>query len=197
MKVMGLTGGVGMGKSTVAHLLQARGHAVVDTDVLARQIVRPGTPALTEIVAAFGPELLDDAGGLRREALARLVFADTAARKRLEAITHPRIRELWQTQLRAWQAESRAVAAVVIPLLYETQAASAFDVVVCVACSLATQEQRLIARGWSREQIEQRRAAQFPVQEKMERANYVIWTEGLPRHTEAQLDRLLSGWLAA
>lgn len=197
MKVMGLTGGVGMGKSTVAHLLQARGHAVVDTDVLARQIVRPGTPALTEIVAAFGPELLDDAGGLRREALARLVFADTAARKRLEAITHPRIRELWQTQLRAWQAESRAVAAVVIPLLYETQAASAFDVVVCVACNLATQEQRLIARGWSREQIEQRRAAQFPVQEKMERANYVIWTEGLPRHTEAQLDRLLSGWLAA
>lgn len=191
LKVIGLTGGVGMGKSTVARLLQSRGFAMVDTDDLARQIVQPGQPALAEIIQTFGAHLQDAGGQLRREALARIVFADAAARAKLEAITHPRIRQQWQEQLRAWRTEKCAAAVVVIPLLYETRAESEFDAVICVACSLESQAQRLAARGWSKEQIEQRRAAQLAIEDKMDRADYVIWTEGDAINASRQLDRLL------
>ena len=98
MKALGLTGGIGMGKSTAAQFLQARGIAVVDTDELARRVVEPRQPALAEILQTFGPHLADSTGHLRREALAAIVFNDTSARATLEAITHPRITELWRQQ---------------------------------------------------------------------------------------------------
>jgi len=167
-----------MGKSAAAQLLNERGVAVVDTDDLARQVVAPGQLALREIELAFGPGILGPNGQLRRDELARIIFADPVARQRLEAILHPRIHQLWQVQLQTWRAEGKAVAVVVIPLLFETQAAGQFDSVICVACSTATQRGRLQARGWSPEHIEQRNAAQLPVPEKMLRSNYVIWTEG-------------------
>lgn len=191
MKTFGLTGGIGMGKSTAARLLQERGLAVVDTDELARQIVQPGQPALAEICATFGSDLQDSSGQLRREALARIVFSDPAARAKLEALTHPRITELWRQQLQTWRREGRALAVVVIPLLFETNVAGEFDAVICLACSAATQQARLAARGWSREQIEQRRNAQMPAAEKMARAHFVVWTEGQLANTARQLDRLL------
>ncbi len=178
MKVFGLTGGIGMGKSTAAQLLNERGVAVVDTDDLARRVVAPGQLALREVELAFGSDILGPNGQLRREELARIVFSDPVARQRLEAILHPRIHQLWHTQLQTWRAEGKPVAVVVIPLLFETQAAGQFDSVICVACSAATQRERLQARGWSPEQIEQRNAAQLPVAEKMARSNFVIWTEG-------------------
>jgi len=102
MKVFGLTGGIGMGKSTSAHLLRSRGIPVIDTDDLARQIVEPGQASLAEVVAEFGPGILAADGGLRRKELARLVFADPAARVRLEKILHPRIHELWHAQIETW-----------------------------------------------------------------------------------------------
>jgi dephospho-CoA kinase len=191
MKTLGLTGGVGMGKSTCAQLLQARGALVVDTDDLARQIVEPGQAALAEVQSAFGPEIVDTGGHLRRDALAQRVFTDPDARKKLETILHPRIRELWQAQLAVWRTEGRSLAVVVIPLLFETQAETAFDRVLCVACSSATRRERLRARGWTDEQLQQRIAAQMPVEEKMLRSHYVIWTEGgLDIHAR-QLDRIL------
>src|ERR1035441_6505066 len=104
MKVLGLTGGVGMGKSTSAQLLRDRGVRVVDTDDLARQVVEPGQPALAEVLAVFGPEIVGPDGRLRRNELARLVFADPAARRQLEAILHPRIRVLWRAQVETQQA---------------------------------------------------------------------------------------------
>lgn len=178
MRTIGLTGGIGMGKSACAQLLQWRGAAVVDTDELARQVVQPGEPALAEIEKAFGRGCLTPEGRLNRAALADVVFADADARRLLENIIHPRIRDLWQHQLVAWRSEGKLVAVVVIPLLFETGAEREFDSIFCVACSAPTQRERLRTRGWTDEQIQQRRAAQIPVEEKMLRAHHVIWTEG-------------------
>jgi dephospho-CoA kinase len=191
VKSFGLTGGIGMGKSTAARILQAQGIAVVDTDELARQIVQPGQPALAEICQTFGADLKDAAGHLRREALARIVFSDPTARAKLEAITHPRITQLWRQQLQTWRSEGRRIAVVVIPLLFETQVESEFDAIICLACSAATQRERLAARGWSAEQIEQRLAAQWPIASKMERSSYVVWTEGEEAATAQQLCRII------
>ena len=191
MKVFGLTGGVGMGKSTAAQLLRDRGIRVVDTDDLARQVVEPGQPALAEVLAAFGPEMAGPDGQLRRSELARRVFADSDARRRLEAILHPRIRLLWRAQVEAWRAEGQPIAVVVIPLLFETKAEAELGATICLACSVATQQGRLLARGWSAEQIEQRNRAQWPIEQKIARADYVVWTEaGLDVHA-AQIERIL------
>jgi dephospho-CoA kinase len=191
MKVLGLTGGIGMGKSTSAQLFLARGVPVVDTDDLARRVVEPGQPALAEVLAAFGPQIAGPDGQLRRDELARRVFADPTARQRLEDILHPPIRALWRAQVETWRAEGCPLAVVVIPLLFETKAETELDATICVACSPPTQHQRLLDRGWSPQQIEQRLQAQWPIERKIARADYVIWTEaGLDVHA-AQIERLL------
>jgi dephospho-CoA kinase len=205
MKVCGLTGGLGMGKSTAAQFLRERGAPVVDADELAGQLARPGQPALAEIQSAFGKDIIAADGQLRRDELARIVFADAAARKRLEEILHPRIRERWLAQVETWRAapkrsdggrkENHALAVVVIPLLFETRAESSFDKIICVACSAPTQRQRLLSRGWTPEQIQQRNAAQWPVEQKIARADFVVWTEGdLDAHAR-QLERILKSIL--
>ena len=190
MKIFGLTGGPGMGKSASAQLLGACGVPVVDTDDLARRVVEPGRPALDQVRQAFGPEVVAPDGALRREELARRVFADPAALKQLEAILHPPIRALWQAQAAVWRSESRRNCVVIIPLLFETGAEAELDATLCVACSAATQRQRLLARGWTVRQIEQRIRAQWPIEQKMGRADYVVWTEGGPDILAAQLARI-------
>lgn len=195
MKVCGLTGGLGMGKSTAAQFLRERGAPVVDADELAGQLARPGQPALAEIQSAFGKNIVAADGRLRRDELARIVFADAAARKRLEEILHPRIRERWLAQVETWRKETHALAVVVIPLLFETRAESSFDKIICVACSAPTQRQRLLCRSWTPEQIQQRNAAQWPVEQKIARADFVVWTEGdLDAHAR-QLERILKSIL--
>jgi dephospho-CoA kinase len=192
MKVYGLTGGIGMGKSTADRLLRERGVAVLDTDLIARQIVEPGQPALAEIKSAFGSELVNNEGRLRRDELARRIFADAILRHRLEEILHPRIRAIWQAQIVELRAKGCPRAVVDIPLLFETDASAHFDAVICVACSAATQKKRLPSRGWNDNQISQRIAAQWPVEKKMDLSNYVVWTEaGLDVHA-AQLNRIVS-----
>ena len=178
MKVLGLTGGVGMGKSTAAGFFSQHGTRVVDTDEIARELSRPGQPALAEIQAQFGPNILAPDGSLNRAALAHVVFNDPTALKRLEAILHPRIRNAWQSQVKSWRQENCAVAIVVIPLLFETLAENQFDKIVCVACSPESQLERLRLRGWSDIQIRQRIAAQMPVDQKVARSHFVVWTEG-------------------
>ncbi len=192
MQVLGLTGGIGMGKSACAGLLRARSIPLIDTDEVAREVVEPGQPALQEIEQSFGGTMLDSSGRLRRDELARLVFADSAARTKLEHILHPRIRERWRAQVERWQAESRPLTVVVIPLLFETGAEKELDRTVCVACSAATQRERLLARGWSDEEIQKRNAAQWPVEKKLALADYVIWTEGGMDVHAAQLERILA-----
>jgi dephospho-CoA kinase len=202
MKVFGLTGGIGMGKSVAAQFLRDRGARVVDTDELARQLVEPGQAALAEIQTVFRDRVVASNGQLRRDQLAKIIFADIAARQKLEAILHPRIRERWLAQIETWRAatecgvggrhENHPPAVVVIPLLFETGAESHFDKTVCVACSAAAQRQRLLERGWTPEQIEQRLAAQWPVGQKIARADIVVWTDGLPEVHAQQIERILA-----
>jgi len=192
MKVCGLTGGVGMGKSTAAGFLREHGAQIVDTDELARQLVQPGQPALAAIQTAFGKKVIGSTGELNRGELAQIVFADANDRKKLEAILHPRIREKWLAQLEAWRDEEQPLAAVVIPLLFETRAESFFPKIICVACSAASQRERLLDRGWTPEQIEQRNAAQMPVEQKIARADFVIWTDGTLGIHMQQVERILA-----
>ena len=190
MKVFGLTGGIGMGKSAAEKILHERGVPVIDTDALARQIVEPGQPAWKEIQHAFGNEVLAPDGRLNREVLAKIIFSNGVARQKLEAITHPRIQVLWQEQLHKWRAEKKPLAVVVIPLLFETAAEKEFDRTICVACSAVTQQERLQARGWSAVQIRQRIAAQWPAEKKMAWADFVVWSEGGLEVLAAQLIRI-------
>ena len=191
MKLFGLTGGVGMGKSTAAGFLLQLGMRVVDTDDLAHVLVQPGQPALAEIGATFGKNIFNPDGGLNRAELARIVFSDKAARKKLEAILHPRIRADWQSQVETWRQEKCAGAVVIIPLLYETGAENLFEKIICVACSSASQRERLRLRGWTPEQSQQRITAQMPVEQKIACANFIIWTEGLPENSCRQLAKII------
>ena len=191
---LGLTGGIGMGKSTAAELLAKRGAKVCDSDALARELVALGQPSLAEIVEAFGGAVLLGDGSLDRAKVGKLVFGDSAAREKLEGILHPRIREAWQSRLEEWSAAGERLVVAVIPLLFETQVESSFDKIACVACSPELQRERLRARGWSNGEIDSRIAAQMAVDEKMRRADHVIWTDGSIEAHAAQLDDLLSSW---
>lgn len=186
MRLLGITGGIGMGKTTVAEMMSRHGASVVDTDAIARRLTRPGEPALVEIRQAFGDSVLHPDASLDRGALARLVFRDGKAREKLEAILHPRIREVWRAEIERWRREGRRCGVVVIPLLFETKAENHFDAVACVACAAGTAEKRLRARGWTAEQMRERIAAQWPVEKKMTLADYVIWTETTLEATEDQ-----------
>jgi len=192
MKLLGLTGGVGMGKSTAAAFFQQRGAKIVDTDHLARELANPGQPAFDEIRAAFGESIIAPDGQLRRDQLAGIVFEDPVARKKLENILHPRIRARWLAHVESWKSENSPIALVVIPLLFETDAASHFDKVICVACSETARHERLAARGWTARQIEARIAAQMPVTEKIARAHFVIWTEGAIENHSCQIGCILN-----
>jgi len=191
MKLLGLTGGVATGKSTVSQMLSDSGCGVVDTDLLARQIVEPGTPALAEIAAAFGAGMCDSSGRLRRAEMARLIFADTEARRRLEGILHPRIRESWQRQVDLWRSDGHAAAVVVIPLLFETGAAGEFEAILCTACKPESQRERCLARGWTPEETQARLEAQWPIELKIARSDFLIWSEGDLSITREQVSRVL------
>ncbi len=190
MKLYGLTGGIGAGKSAAAEILRSRGVMVTDTDQLARQLVEPGQPALVEIVARFGNGVLQG-DHLDRRAMARLAFTDEAARKDLEAILHPRIREAWQAETQHWREQGCPVGVVVIPLLFETSAEGTFDAIICLACSVETQKQRLYQRGWSDVDIAQRLASQWPLEKKMNKADFVVWNDGDLAALAEQLDRVI------
>jgi dephospho-CoA kinase len=179
-----------MGKSAAGEWLGSRGIPVVDTDILAHQLVEPGQPALTAIRNLFGNEVIASDGTLLRDRLATIVFADAAGRKRLQDILHPRIAELWRQQIESWRDEGKSSAVVVIPLLFETGCESEFDAVVCVACLAVTQRQRLASRGWSPAEVSRRIDAQLPIELKIARSDHVVWNEGSLDVIGAQLSRI-------
>lgn len=183
-----------MGKSACAHLFREAGIPLADTDLLARQLVEPGQPCLAEIVRAFGPQMLDAAGRLRREELGRQVFHNPSARQQLEAILHPPIRAAWKAAFDTWQAEGRPLAVADIPLLFETQAQAEFDGVICVACSERTQRQRLLSRGWSEAEMDRRQQAQWPIQRKMDQSDVVLWNESSLEVLREQLVRVFHAY---
>lgn len=191
-RVLGLTGGVGMGKSTAARLLKKVGLPVVDSDDLAREAVQPGTKGLAEIVDEFGEGFLKADGLLDRDKMASTVFQDEAARKRLEAILHPRVRTVWEKQIDQWREQKRPVGVVVIPLLFEVDLQDSFDAVLCVACTANTQRARLRERNWDDAQITARIAAQMDIAQKMDLADHVLWNEGAPELLMDQMKEILS-----
>ena len=191
-RVLGLTGGVGMGKSTAARLLKKVGLPVVDSDDLAREAVQPGTEGLAEIADEFGEGFLKADGSLDRDKMASTVFQDEAARKRLEAIIHPRVRTVWEKQIDQWREQKRPVGVVVIPLLFEVDLQDSFDAVLCVACSANTQLARLRERNWDDVQIKARIAAQMDIAQKMDLADHVLWNEGAPELLMDQIKEILS-----
>lgn len=170
---VGLTGGIGSGKTAVTDRLDELGAVIIDADVLAREVVAPGTDGLTEIVAAFGAEVLDRTGALDRPAMARAVFGDDAARKRLEAIIHPRVRRR-AAEIES-QADEHAVVVHAIPLLVETGQADRFDRVVVVDVPEEVQRRRLQElRGMGAEEATGRITAQATRQQRLEAADIVI-----------------------
>lgn len=175
MRLVGLTGGIATGKSTFAAALRALGVPVVDADQLARGVVAPGAPALAEVAARFGPGVLAADGTLDRKALGALVFADPAARRRLEAITHPAIRRAMEAETARLAAAGHDLAFYDTPLLYEVGLEPAMALVVVVVAPPEAQLARLRARdGLTAAEAQARLAAQLPVAEKAARADVVV-----------------------
>ncbi|HXG53697.1 MAG TPA: dephospho-CoA kinase [candidate division Zixibacteria bacterium] len=192
MKRVGLTGGIASGKSTVAAILRRLGAEVVDADAIAREVVRPGEPAWREIVDAFGREVLEPDGTLDRKKLREIVFSDPAARKRLEAITHPRIRELAQRRIEELERAGARLVVYEAPLFFETNAHHWLRPVILVACDESTQRERLRARDrLSEEEIDRHLEAQMSLEEKRRLADYVIENTGSLADLERKVEALL------
>lgn len=183
-----LTGGIATGKSHCLERFQALGAPVIDADVLAREAVAAGSAPLEAVAARFGPSVLQRDGTLDREAVARMVFADPAARRDLEAIVHPFV----YARIEAWfetLAGTARAAIADIPLLYETGHASDFDRVVVAACPPEVQLQRLIQRNnLSASEAARRIASQLPIDAKVDLADYVIDTSGTIEETDRQVE---------
>jgi dephospho-CoA kinase len=173
---VGLTGGIGAGKSEVSRRLAALGGVVIDADAVAREVVAPGTPGLAEIAAAFGDGVLRPDGGLDRERLGEIVFSDSGSREKLNAIVHPRVGE----RMRQLEQAAGQTAIVVhdIPLLAENNLASGFDVVVVVDVPPELQEERLVKRGMTRTQAAARISAQASRDQRLAVASLVVDNSG-------------------
>lgn len=190
MLLVGLTGGIGSGKSTVARMLEARGAVVFDADVLAREAVEPGTPGHAAVIERFGANVLAPGGELDREALASIVFADPAARRDLEAIVHPEVRRRFAEGSEAYRDTDRVVV-FSAPLLVETGMHTAFDVLVVVSATADTQIGRLMRdRGMSEESVRSRIDAQATPEARAEVADVLVDNEGSVEELEAQVERL-------
>ena len=189
MLLVGLTGGIGSGKSTVARMLADRGAVVLDADVLAREALEPGTAGFDAVFARFGDAVRSPDGALDRARLAEIVFADDAARHDLEAIVHPQVR-LRIGETVAAHAESDAVVVVDSPLLIETGGHESFPVVVVVTAPEEARIARVRARGMTESDARARMAAQMPLEEKAAYADVLIDNGGSETELEAQIDRL-------
>jgi dephospho-CoA kinase len=185
--MVGLTGGIGSGKSEVARRLAELGAVVIDADQLAREVVAPGTDGLAEVVAAFGPEVLDSSGAMDRAKVAQIVFGDETKRRRLEAIIHPRVRE--RTMRIVAAAPPDAVVVHDIPLLVESKLASKFDLVIVVLASEEIRMARLVSdRGMTEEEVRARFAAQATDEQRRAVADVEIVNEGTLEELRSTVD---------
>lgn len=188
---VGLTGGIGSGKSAVAKLFVQRGAVLVDADLNARAVVAKGTPGLAAVVREFGDEILRPDGELDREALGRIVFADAEKLATLNAIVHPLVGEESARQIAAAEASGATVLIHDVPLLVENGLQARYDAVVVVAASPQTQLHRLTTlRGMSREHAQARIDAQAPLADKLAAASYVVDNDGPIEELAGQVDRI-------
>jgi dephospho-CoA kinase len=188
--LVGLTGGIGAGKSTVSDLLAARGAVIVDADQAARAVVEPGQPALAKLVERFGAGILDGDGRLDRAALAKLAFVDDESRRDLEAITHPAIND--EFTRRVAEAPSDAIVVLDVPLLAESEQARKrpYQTVIVVEAPRDVRLDRLEARGVTRADAEARMAAQAGDEERRKLATYVVDNSGDRAELERQIDKI-------
>ncbi|TDL57294.1 dephospho-CoA kinase [Paenibacillus dendritiformis] len=191
---IGLTGGIASGKSTVSRLLVERGALLVDADRIAREIVLPGSPALDQIADRFGADMLLPDGSLDRKRLGNVVFSDAAARKALEEITHPAIRQEMITQMRRLEEEHpQSLVVVDVPLLYESGLTDRFEEIVVVYVPQAIQLERLMRRdGLTEAEASERLLSQWDIEMKRERADYVIDNSNGIEETRQQVEQF---WL--
>jgi dephospho-CoA kinase len=185
---IGLTGGIGSGKSTVARMLAARGAVVIDADRLAREALAPGTDALARVVELFGPEVLDPDGALDRGALATRVFSDPQALARLEDVVHPAVADL--TRRRRAAAGEGAVVVHDVPLLVEKGLGDRYDLVVVVDAPDEVRLARLVGRGMTEDDARARMAAQVDRETRLAAADVVLANDGDLGHLEAQVEDL-------
>lgn len=195
MKLVGLTGGIASGKSTVAKILESLGSAIVNADALSREVVEPGREAWQEIVAAFGAEVLQPDQGLDRQKLRTTIFNNPEARRKIESIIHPRVRALAEQRIREHTAAGFDIVVYEVPLLFEGNLHEWLRPVILVACDVDTQLQRLQQRdGLDRAQAQKHIDAQMSLAEKRRLADYVIENNGsldeLKRQVEAVLEKI-------
>ena len=195
MLTIAITGGIACGKSTVGRALEARGIPVQDADAVAHAVMDNDAALNAALRAAFGDAIADASGKIDRAALGRLVFHDAAARGRLNALVHPRVRADLLAWRRGLAVRQPAVCAALIPLLFESGMARDWDATVCVAAAPALQEARLRARGLTSDEARRRMAAQMPLADKIARSDFVILNNGgldvLERYIEWMLNRIL------
>ena len=192
MKLVGLTGGIASGKSTVAKILQRLGAAIVNADELAREVVEPGREAWTEIVAAFGPQVLQGDQNLDRQKLRALIFNQPEARKRLESIIHPRVRALAEERIGQHAASGYSVVIYEVPLLFEGNLQEWLRPVILVACDIETQTARLQERDHLTAADAQKHiAAQMSLAEKRRLADYIIENNGSLEDLERRTREIL------
>ena len=192
MKLVGLTGGIASGKSTVAKILQSLGAAIVNADDLAREVAEPGHEAWKEIVASFGADILQSDQTLDRQKLRTLIFNQPEARKRLESIIHPRVRALAEERIRQYAAAGYPVVIYEVPLLFEGNLQEWLRPVILVACDVKTQTARLQKRDHlTVADAEKHIAAQMSLKDKRRLADYVIENSGSLEDLERQTRQIL------
>jgi dephospho-CoA kinase len=196
-RIVALSGGIGTGKSTVAAMLRELGAVVIDADALVREVQEPGSLAIDEIVEAFGPGIVRQGGELDREKLGALVFRDPEARKRLEAIVHPRVRALMARRIQEAQASGATLIVLDIPLLFEG-GRRGFETTILVYAPEALQIERQVARnGYGRDEALRRVRAQMPIEEKRKLADFVVDNSGSLEETRRQVHELYARLVGA
>ena len=190
---IGLTGGIGSGKSAVATMLADKGAVIVDADEIARRIVEPGSPVLARLAEEFGADIVRDDGSLDRAMLAERAFATERGTRHLNEITHPAIRELAEVELQR-AADQAEVVVYEMPLLVETGQVSLVDVVVVVDVPMETQVKRAMARGSTEADVRGRMSRQASRERRLEAADHVIDNNGSRERTQEQVDALWIEW---
>jgi len=192
VKLVGLTGGIASGKSTVAAILRRLGASIVNADELSREVVQPGRDAWNEITKSFGSDILQEDMTLDRKKLRKIVFDNPEARKKLEAIIHPRVRALAEKRISELAASGNSVIVYEVPLLFEAQIHLWLRPVILVACNIDTQKKRLLERDHlTKLEAQQHLDAQMSLEEKRKLADYIIENDGAMEDLEQQVRTVL------
>lgn len=195
--IIGLTGSIATGKSTVSRMLKQKGYPIVDADEISRVVVEPGSPVLTSIAEAFGSAIILQDGSLNREKLGSLIFNDEEKRKKLNGIIHPAVRKEMLRQKEEWLEKGSNTIIMDIPLLFESKLQSYVDKIIVVSAAPAIQRERLMARNsYSQDEADARINSQLSIAEKEKGADAVIDNNGSLEETENQLDEILIKWNA-